>query len=344
MQCRRPAPTRAAMLVMLVACGPTPSLSCAADPADTPASDDDFALQGEYTGESTVNGEKMKIGIQVIAQGKGKFAAVAYPGGLPGAGWTPPNKLKGSGVRAGTGADARVTLEGVDWGGVARKGEVRKGEVVALADDGSVTARFSRVERTSPTLGQKPPAGAVVICDGSGPVDETKTFDKGARFTADGLLMEGATVTQPFGDATWHIEFRTPYQSDRSGQGRGNSGVYVNGGYEVQVLDSFGLEGRDNECGGIYGNGPPAVNMCLPPLTWQTYDIDFTAPRFTDGRKVANARITVRHNGVVIHDDRELRGMTAGHQAKQEEPTGKLHLQNHNEPVRFRNIWVLPKP
>ena len=343
MQCRRPAPTRAAMLVMLVACGPTPSLSFAADPADTPATDDDFALQGEYVGEATVNGEKMKIGIQVIAQGKGKFAAVAYPGGLPGAGWMPPNKLKGSGVRAGTGADARVTLEGVDWGGVARKGEVRKGEVVALADDGSVTARFSRVERTSPTLGQKPPAGAVVICDGSGPVDETKTFDKGARFTADGLLMEGATVTQPFGDATWHIEFRTPYQSDRSGQGRGNSGVYVNGGYEVQVLDSFGLEGRDNECGGIYGNGPPAVNMCLPPLTWQTYDIDFTAPRFADGKKATNARITVRHNGVVIHDDRELPRMTAGHQAQQETPTGKLHLQDHNEPVRFRNIWVLPK-
>ncbi len=343
MQCRRPAPTRAAMLVMLVACGPTPSLSFAADPADTPATDDDFALQGEYVGEATVNGEKMKIGIQVIAQGKGKFAAVAYPGGLPGAGWMPPNKLKGSGVRAGTGADARVTLEGVDWGGVARKGEVRKGEVVALADDGSVTARFSRVERTSPTLGQKPPAGAVVICDGSGPVDETKTFDKGARFTADGLLMEGATVTQPFGDATWHIEFRTPYQSDRSGQGRGNSGVYLNGGYEVQVLDSFSLEGRDNECGGIYGNAPPAVNMCLPPLTWQTYDIDFTAPRFTDGKKATNARITVRHNGVVIHDDRELPRMTAGHQAQQETPTGKLHLQDHNEPVRFRNIWVLPK-
>jgi hypothetical protein len=327
---------------MLLALGPAAArCAFAAAPA---ATDEDFALQGEYAGEATVNGQKMNVGIQVIARGNGTFAAVAYPGGLPGAGWLPPDKIKGSGVREGTGADARVKLTGVDWGGIARKGEVRRGEVVAVSEDGSVTGRFPQVERTSPTLGQKPPAGAVVICDGSGPVDENTTFEKGARFTDDGLLMEGATVKQPFGDATWHIEFMLPYQSERSGQGRGNSGAYVNGGYEVQILDSFGLEGKDNECGGIYGNGPPAVNMCLPPLRWQTYDIDFTAPRFTDGKKATNARITVRHNGVVIHDHRELPQMTAGHPAKEEQPTGKLHLQNHNEPVRFRNIWVLPKP
>lgn len=330
--------TNVAMLVLLLVCGPTML------PAAAVAGDDDLAFQGEYVGEAEIEGKKTKVGIQVIAQGGGAFSVVAYPGGLPGDGWTPPRKTSGKGVRAETGAEARVTLEGLDWGGVARKGEIRAGELVALTADGAVKSRFPKVERTSPTLGQKPPAGAVVLCDGAGPVDETTTFDKGARFTDDGLLMEGATVTRPFGDATWHIEFRTPYEPKNRGQGRGNSGVYVNGGYEVQVLDSFGLEGRDNECGGIYGNGPPAVNMCLPPLQWQTYDIDFKAPRFEEGKKVANARITVRHNGVLIHDDRELRGLTGGAQTPQEQPTGKLHLQNHSNPVRFRNIWVLPKP
>lgn len=313
----------------------------AAAPADSSATaaDEDFAFQGEYVGEAEIEGKNTKVGIQVIAQGEGRFAVVAYPGGLPGDGWQPPRKTTGKGTRAG----ARVALEGLDWGGVARTGEIRAGELVALTAEGGVKGRFPKVTRTSPTLGQKPPAGAVVILDADGPVDETTTFEKGARFTDDGLLMEGATVQQAFGDATWHIEFRTPYEPKKRGQGRGNSGVYVNGGYEVQILDSFGLEGKDNECGGIYGSGPPAVNMCLPPLQWQTYDIDFKAPRFADGKKVANARITVRHNGVLIHDDRELRGLTPGG-TPQEQPTGKLHLQNHSDPVRFRAIWVLPKP
>lgn len=334
---------RLAIAVLAGAAVPVPS-TAAAPPFGPPATvDDDFAFQGEYVGEADIDGKRTRVGIQVIAQGAGSFAVVAYPGGLPGDGWTPPGTIRGTGVREGSGATAKVKLEGVDWGGGAREGEIRTGELVALNAAGTVQSRFAKVARTSPTLGQKPPAGAVVICDGAGPVDETTTFEKGARFTADGLLMEGATVKQAFGDATWHIEFRTPYDPKKRGQGRGNSGAYFNGGYEVQILDSFGLEGKDNECGGIYGNWPPAVNMCLPPLQWQTYDIDFTAPRFANGRKVANPRITVRHNGVLIQDDRELRGMTAGHPAKEEQPAGQLHLQNHNDPVRFRTIWVLPK-
>jgi len=332
--------------LLLVAAGLAtglPTQAAAPANADKAATDEDFAFQGEYAGEMEIDGRKERIGIQVIAQGDGTFAAVAYPGGLPGEGWMPPKKAKGSGVRMGTGPEVRVKLEGFDWGGVARQGEIRPGEVVALAADGEVKGRFPRVDRTSPTLGQKPPAGAVVLCDGPGPVVEADTIE-GARLTEDGLLMEGATVKQAFGDAAWHIEFLLPYAPKNRGQGRGNSGAYVNGGYELQILDSFGLEGRDNGCGGFYGIAPPAVNMCLPPLRWQTYDIDFKAPRFTDGKKVANARMTVRHNGVVIHDDREFPKMTAGHQTREEQPTGRLHLQNHNDPVRFRNIWVLPKP
>ena len=106
---------------------------------------------------------------------------------------------------------------------------------------------------------------------------------------------------------------------------------------------SFGLEGRDNECGGVYSVKPPAVNMCLPPLAWQTYDIDVTAPRFEGGRKVKNARMTVRHNGVVIHDDIEIAKVTPGGVRGEEGPTGPLFLQDHGNPVRYRSIWVLPR-
>jgi hypothetical protein len=127
------------------------------------------------------------------------------------------------------------------------------------------------------------------------------------------------------------------------GQGRANSGVYCQGRYEVQVLDSFGLEGKDNECGGIYTLHAPKVNMCYPPPQWQTYDIDFTAPRFADGKKTENARITVKHNGVLIQDNVDVKHDTAGNVVPEGPGPGPLHLQNHGNPVFYRNIWLVEK-
>jgi hypothetical protein len=142
------------------------------------------------------------------------------------------------------------------------------------------------------------------------------------------------------------VEFRIPFQPEDSGQGRGNSGLYLQGRYEVQMLDSFGLEGKDNECGGIYSVAPPSVNMALPPLAWQTYDVDYTAAKYDDaGKLTSNPRVTVKHNGVVIHDNIELPGQrntTAAPVAAGPAP-GPVFLQNHGNPVRYRNIWVVEK-
>jgi hypothetical protein len=198
---------------------------------------------------------------------------------------------------------------------------------------------LKKVERKSKTLGAKPPKDAVVLFDGSN-TDEWENAK-----LVDGKLL-GATNTaskKKFGDHSLHIEFRTPFMPEARGQGRGNSGVYVQGRYECQVLDSFGLEGEDNECGGIYSIAKPALNMCYPPLAWQTYDIDFTAARYDEsGKKTKNARVTIKHNGVTIHDNLELTHGTPGRDPEGPGP-GAIFLQDHGNPVVFRNIWVVEK-
>ena len=143
-----------------------------------------------------------------------------------------------------------------------------------------------------------------------------------------------------FGDHKMHLEFCTPFMPKEKGQARGNSGVYVQSRYEVQVLDSFGLEGKDNECGGIYSINKPKLNMCYPPKTWQTYDIEFKTAKYNGDKKVENARITVKHNGVTIHDDQELAHDTPGRHKEGPGPDA-LFLQDHGNPVLFRNIWVV---
>jgi hypothetical protein len=311
-------------------------------PSEPPETDGDFPFQGEYAAEVTLGGQTGQMGVQVIALGEGEFAAVAYPGGLPGAGWMPPRKLPAKGSRIGSGEDAKVRLSGADFNGVEQTAEVRRNgdsmELAVLTPAGDVMFTLPKVVRGSPTLGQKPPPGAVQIFDGTN-VEKLVA----GRIDDAGLLMEGVTTKDRFGDALWHIEFRLPYQPRDRGQARGNSGAYIQGAYEVQMLDSFGLDGLNNECGGIYSVAAPQVNMCLPPLEWQTYDIEFTAPRFEGDRKVANPRMTVRHNGVLIHENAEIPKITPGGPQKTEEPLGPLYLQDHGNPVRYRNIWVLPK-
>lgn len=284
---------------------PTPHV--AAQTFATPeaaAADPDFAVQGEYSGNQR--------GMQVVARGDGEFEIVIYEGGLPGAGWdrVAPRRVDG---------DADVVADLVE------------------------SMQLQRVVRSSPTLNAPPPPGAKVLFDGS-PQSLQKNWKPGARRTEDGLLQEGATSIETFGDYTLHVEFRTPYMPQASGQGRGNSGVYHQGRYETQVLDSFGLKGANNETGGIYERRDPDLNMCFPPLQWQTYDVNFTAARYdAAGKKTSDARLNVRLNGVVVQPDVAVSGPTRAAPVAENDQPGPIFLQNHGNPVRFRNIWLLPR-
>lgn len=290
----------------------------------------EFELQGEYQGPVAMDGQDVVFGLQVIALSGGQFQLVAFPGGLPGNGWHEERlRLKGTGELA----DGKIVA--VIEGATLEIG----GGTVSVSDAGESIGMLKRLHRESPTLGEQPPASAMVLFDG----ESADAFENGKLVEQRFLAASGAATHQKFADHRLHLEFRTPFMPESRGQARGNSGVYVQGRYEVQVLDSFGLEGKDNECGGIYSIAAPQTNMCLPPLAWQTYDIDFTAARYDEaGEKTDNARITVRHNGVVIHDDLELPHGTPGY-LNEGPGEGPLFLQDHGNPVVFRNIWVVPK-
>ncbi len=318
----------AVFLVLLATCVAADPTKVFTDPAQTGP---DFAVQGEYVGDVKIDGGPARFGVQIIALGDGKFRGATYPGGLPGDGWDRRDPIATEGERKGD--FVTFVAPGSDL-----VSTVKDGQIVVRSGDNTI-ATFKKVERKSSTLGAKPPAGAAVLFDGTTP-------DKflGGRMTKDGLLMEGATSKQKFQSFTIHLEFRLPFQPYDREQGRGNSGFYAQGRYEVQILDSFGLSGEDNECGGIYKVARPEVNMCYPPLSWQTYDVEFAAAEFKDGKKVKNARMTVRHNGMVIHKDREIPHTTVGAIVKDEGPEpGPIYLQNHGNPVRFRNIGVSQK-
>lgn len=189
------------------------------------------------------------------------------------------------------------------------------------------------------------PADAIVLFDGkdlsqwSG--GEQWIIENGVATAAKG----GLTSKQKFGDCQLHLEFASPETVKGSGQGRGNSGVYLMGKYEIQILDSYQNPTYfDGQCASVYKQQPPMVNACRKPGEWQTYDIIFTAPRFEENGKVKTpGYVTVLHNGLVVHNHFELQGGTSYIAApKYEKHPAKdsLNLQFHGDPVKFRNIWI----
>jgi hypothetical protein len=197
----------------------------------------------------------------------------------------------------------------------------------------------------------RPPSDAIVLFGGKDLSQWAGENGMDAKWkVADGYMEvvphSGYIHTrQPFGDCQLHVEFAEPAPPVGEGQGRGNSGVFLMGLYEVQVLDSYQSKTyADGQASAVYGQFPPQVNASRAPGQWQTYDIIFHAPRFEkDGKVLRPARITVLHNGVLAQDNVELSGPTAHHERPPYKPTPDklpLSLQDHSNPVRFRNIWI----
>jgi hypothetical protein len=215
--------------------------------ADSPeaVTDPDFAAQGEYVGEIMTDDGVKKLGVQVIARGNGKFTAVGYVGGLPGDGWEgPENRYRSDGERK----NGVVTFGVVEIAGATIKDSLFTITTVG----GTVMGQLKKVLRQSPTVGAKPPDGAVVLFDGK----SAEEF-QGGRVTPERLLMQGVSSKKKFQSGTLHLEFRTPYMPQDSGQGRGNSGCYLQGRYEVQIEDSDAAEpiGDEQPAGRIETGG-----------------------------------------------------------------------------------------
>ncbi|MBT8045367.1 MAG: DUF1080 domain-containing protein [Verrucomicrobiae bacterium] len=247
---------------------------------------------------------------QVTSLNDGRFLVTTYSGGFPGRGW---DKTK---------AQSQV----IDQGELTKR----------LADT-------KKVEFHSPTMGKKAPSDASIV------------MPDGFTNIKNGVLLAGGKTKKDVGSFKMHLEFKLPYKPTRnpSNQDKGNSGIYIYNNYEIQVLDTFALDYASKEhpikleskmfqwCGCLYRMKMADFNMCLPPLVWQTYDIEFTAPVFKDGQKTKNAILTVYHNGVKIHDKVELKTGTGAGARRKQLARGPIFFQNHGNPTIYRNVWIV---
>lgn len=192
-----------------------------------------------------------------------------------------------------------------------------------------------------------PPSDAVVLFNGK----DLKNWKNGENWKIqDGVILSGkgaVTSHEEFGDCQLHIEWATPTEVVGSGQGRGNSGLFMMGVYEIQILDSYENETYpDGQAGAIYKQTPPMANVTRPPGQWNVYDVFWTAPRFAeDGSLNSPAYVTLMHNGVLLLNHFAVQGDTPYHRPPQynaHPPQGPISLQDHGNPLRFRNIWVRP--
>jgi hypothetical protein len=331
-------------LAAIVAVGPRAAFAGALAEAD---------VQGLYEGTGKDANGEFRMEARVVAQGNGNynvFVRQIRDGG----------KITRAELTGKTDNDA-VTVLGETAGG-AWKGVYAAGFIRGKCESAS-SFEVRRVERKSPTLGKTPPQGAFVLLDG-------KDFSKLVRANGAEIHLDtkdigkdgsiqipsgGMNSRRSFaGSLDLHVEFLIPFMPSAHGQGRGNSGVFLPNGDEIQVLDSFGEPTYvGGGCGGVYAyedpdvmetieklKGKPECKFTLasaPPLQWQTYDIEYRVEA-KDGKPLGKPRVTVYHNGIKIHENCETRSPSPA-----ESPKGRLHFQDHGNPVRFRNIWVVPK-
>lgn len=263
-----------------------------------------FRWIGEY------QNKKQKLFHQVTLLKNGKYLVTSYQAGLPGRGW-----------------DGTKVLS----------------KIYTQKELENLLKSTEPVRYQSPTLGKKAPENATLV------------MPNGFTNIEDGLLWAGGKSKQEVGSFKMHLEFRLPFKPHRnpSNQDKGNSGIYIFNNYEIQVLDTFALDySAQNHpikleskmtqwCGCLYKMKMADLNMCLPPLTWQTYDIEFTAPKIEQGKKVKNAILTVYHNGVKIHDKVELKSGTGMGARRKQLARGLIFFQNHGNPTAYRNVWIV---
>jgi hypothetical protein len=218
---------------------------------------------------------------------------------------------------------------------------------MAAGATGLMDKKTSMKKEDSSVMWQAPKQ-AMILFDGKSLAAWTTRKSEEAKWKINDGYMEvvpgtGDILTKEvFNDFQLHVEFWLPLMADKTGQARANSGVYLQGRYEVQVLDSYGLDSQDNDCGGIYKIAKPLVNACRKPEQWQSYDISFRAARVENDAVKEKPRVTVFHNGILIHNNLEIPTPTGGAVDTDMRKAGAILLQDHGNLVRYRNVWILP--
>lgn len=328
----------------------------------------ELLLQGEYIGGDGPS----RIGMQVVARGDRSFHALVLTGGLPGDGWDGSRYAL---LESAPAQGSTVTFKPVE----------KDGPTATLTPSGitlktaSNSTSLKRIERSSPTLGMKPPQGAIVLFgpgkDGTEAFEERKDIEGLTKPTLfQDHLMAGAVTKQRFKDLSLHVEFMTGWEPENIPWRRADAGVYLMSRYEVAVGDSFGfdfdlsgcsgpsaptlfceklkaskfpvltgarLQGAPRVCGSVFTYPSKVPNACLPPLVWQTFDIDFTAPRFDQaGKKQSDAILSVRLNGHQTVDKQAVTRPTPHGFKGPEEADGPIWFEAFGRRVIYRNIWV----
>ena len=323
------------LAIVFTSCAPSGSATRGEDGLGDP-------VAGDWYGHRVSDdGSVVPIAVQAIARGGQRYRFVVHNS------FDVRDSLSAVSFEALRDGSRLVVPEHPNWVATIENGVIRGRTTLPEA----AHVRLVHLVRLSPNLGARPPEGSVVLFDGTGLAGWERRDPKQRETPVGWKVDDGVVEVVPgtgdimtkknFTDFQLHIEFRSPFMPEARGQERGNSGVYLQGRYEVQVLDSYGLKGEDNECGGIYKVSAPRVNMCAPPGQWQSYDVEFHAPRFgVDGAKLKDARVTVVHNGVVIHKDLTIPGPTGGAIDESVQMPGPLLLQDHGNLVQYRNIWI----
>ncbi|MGB0372371.1 MAG: 3-keto-disaccharide hydrolase [Opitutales bacterium] len=239
------------------------------------------------------------------------------------------------------------------WTGV-RRGKAKGGKIIDMPFE------LKKITRVSSTMGRPAPEGADILL----PVNNLDAWEHDSGKPATWNLLEGGVMENfprkmgnkaggdvrtkaKYADCEVHIEFKLPYEPANLGQNRGNSGIFIQSLYEVQILDSYGFDADWTECGALYRVSPAKVNRCRPPEEWQTYDITFRAARYDEnGKLIKHPVMTVLHNGELIHNEQEIFELPQYLEVRRTQKHMKepmpIILQDHGHKVQFRNFWVKP--